>query len=67
MCMPRTVKIGELLWGYFTYFCMSVMVGAERQKLEISDSRSLEAELGKFHFAQKKTRSAWDGFACEDY
>ena len=43
------------------------MVGAERQKLEISDSKSLEAELGKFHFAQKKTRSAWDGFACEDY
>ena len=43
------------------------MVGAERQKLEISDSRLLGAKLGKLRIAQKKTRSAWDGFACEGY
>ena len=40
--MPGTVKTGERLWEYFTYYCVY-----EWQKLEISDSRSLEAELGK--------------------
>ena len=43
------------------------MVGAARQILEISDSTSLEVELGKLRIPQKKTRGAWDSFAYEGY
>ena len=52
MRMSRTVKIGEPLGGYFTYFCvyMKHHICAERQKPEVSHSRSLQK---KYEFPEK--------------